>query len=72
MPTLEKSKLGQHARRELTRVGMFDEDADYGPDFAECIVATAETFATRYGHSGGSAELGAQLLGHLLRFEPLP
>jgi hypothetical protein len=66
-----KSNLAQKAFDELTRVGMFGKDADYGPDFANAIVRTVETFATSYGHSGGSAELGADLLDRLLRGESL-
>lgn len=71
MPEVLTSHTAQAAQEELKRVGMFDEDADYGPEFAECIVLTIETFFTKYGHSGGSAELGTQLLEKLLRRERL-
>lgn len=67
----EISNMGQHARKELERVGMFSEDADYGPDFAECIIATVETFGAKYGHSGMSAELGLELVNRLVNRETL-
>lgn len=66
-----KSQLAQKALEELLAHNMFDADADYGPSFAACIVKTVETFFTTYGHSGGSAELGTQLLERLLRGESL-
>lgn len=65
------TNLGKHAKKELERVGLYSESADYGPDFSDSIVATVETFASSYGHSGGSAELGAQLLERLLRWQTL-
>lgn len=65
------SNLAKQGKAELERVGMYGEDADYGPPLADCVVATLETFATTYGHSGGSAALGADLLDRLLRGESL-
>lgn len=66
-----KSNLAKQAKEELEKHGMFEDDADYGPEFSNAIVATVETFATSYGHSGGSAELGTQLLERLLRGQSL-
>lgn len=63
--------LYDHAKRELKQAGLLDQNADYGPEFGLCILKTVETFSTRYGHSGGSAELGTQLLERLLRFQSL-
>lgn len=68
--TIEESNLVRHAREELRRAGLFDDDADYGPEFAEHIVNVVAIFATG-GHSGGSAALAIALLERLLCFEPL-
>lgn len=65
------TSMGAHALAELKRVGMFSEDADYGPDFAACVAATVETFGSLYGHSGMSAEMGLDLVNRLVHRETL-
>jgi hypothetical protein len=65
------TNMGAHALAELKRVGMFNDDADYGPEFAACVAATVETFGSLYGHSGGSAELGLDLVSRLIHRETL-
>lgn len=67
VPIVVTTEMGKFALSELKRVGMFDQDADYGPDFAEAIVKTVETFGASYGHSGQSAELGLELINRLIR-----
>lgn len=52
-----------HAKRELALVG---NDEDYN----QCIVEAVRAFA-RYGHSGGSAGVGIEILHDLLQFKNL-
>lgn len=59
------SNLVEHARRELTAIGQFEDD----PEFAESIVKAVEGFASYPGHSGSSAMIGAQMVFTLLCFE---
>lgn len=66
----EESNLVKHARRELRLAGMFDEDADFGPEFAEHVVGVIAKISEG-GHSGGSMELLRGLLDELLQFRPL-
>lgn len=61
------SNLVDHARRELTMCGQFEEDAV----FAQSLVAAVAAFDSYPGHSGSSAEAGIQMLGDLLRFKNL-
>lgn len=70
LPIAEERNLVRHAREELRRAGMFDADADYGPEFAEAIVDVIARFAS-WGHSGGSASLAIEILTRLLSFETL-
>ena len=56
----------EHAKAELERLGQTAED----PEFAASIVAAVEAFFT-YGHSGGSAEIGIEMLHDLLRGKAL-
>lgn len=58
--------LVEHAKRELDLCGQTAED----PEFANSLIAAVEAFAS-YGHSGGSAAVGADMLGRLLRYEQL-
>jgi hypothetical protein len=62
----DESNLVKHARRELELCGQTTED----PEFAASLVAAVEAFAS-YGHSGGSAAVGADMLYQLLRCRPL-
>lgn len=57
------SNLEEHARRELTRIGEEPEVIDW-----YCrVIAEYSTI----GHSGGSAEIAAEILYSLLKYEPL-
>lgn len=58
--------LVEHARRELTLCGQFKED----PEFSESIIKAVAGF-TSYGHSGGSAAVGIEMLHDLLQYKPL-
>jgi hypothetical protein len=58
--------LVEHAKRELTLNGQYEED----PAFAESLINAVEAFA-EYGHSGGSASAGIYMLNELLQFKPL-
>lgn len=66
----ETSNLVQHARRELQRLGIGDEDADYGGALEGAVMELIEVFA-RQGHSGYSAAMTISLFTPLARFEPL-
>ncbi len=64
------SSLVLHAKNELQRAGLFDEDADYGGELGKAILCIVEKFSEQ-GHSGGSAEATVEILSKLLRFQPL-
>lgn len=64
------SRLIEHAAKELTRVGLFDNDADYDGELAISAMELIMVFA-RQGHSGGSAELTIDLFTKLARRETL-
>lgn len=64
------SRLIEHANKELTRVGLFDEDADYGGMLGEGVMELITVFANQ-GHSGMSAEMTRQLFHKLSNFEDL-
>lgn len=64
------SSLVLHAKNELQRAGLFDEDADYGGELGKNILSIVEKFAEQ-GHSGGSAGATIEILGKLLRFHTL-
>lgn len=68
--TDKESNLVKHARRELRLAGMFDNDADFGPEFAEHVVGVIAKISEG-GHSGGSMELLRGLLNELLQYRPL-
>ncbi len=57
------SNLVDHAKRELALAG--NDEA-----FDNSIIKAVEAFAS-YGHSGGSASVGIQLLNDLLQFKNL-
>lgn len=64
------SNLIQHARSEMTRAGLFDEDADYGGAHAKAVMELIETFAGQ-GHSGMSATITLRLFYDLAQFKPI-
>lgn len=59
----EESFLVEYAKRELALAGN-------DQDFNDCIINAVREFA-RYGHSGGSAEAGIEILHELLQFNNL-
>lgn len=64
------SNLLNHAKREMQRVGLYDENADYGPAIAECVEELIRTFS-KQGHSGGSAQKTMELFNELVRYRNL-
>lgn len=66
----DSSPLVSYARDEMQRAGLFDPDADYGGMLAESVLNVVRVFADS-GHSGMSAALALDVLGKVLRFEPL-
>lgn len=64
------SKLAGHARYELRRAGLFDDDSDYGGMLGDAVLALIRVFAAQ-GHSGMSASLTRQLFAILSDFKPL-
>ena len=58
--------LEEHAIRELTMCGQYQED----PEYSESIVRAVREFAS-YGHSGGSASIAREQLHALLGFKTL-
>jgi hypothetical protein len=66
MTVKEESNLVRHARAELERCGQTAED----PEFSESLIKAVEAFAS-YGHSGGSAMCGIDMLTRLLNFKTL-
>lgn len=68
--SVKESPLVTHARRELRLAGLFDEDADYTPRFAERLVDVIRLIDT-CGHSGASLEKTRDILNILLSNEAL-
>lgn len=64
------SNLVRHARMEMSRIGLYDEDADYGGMLAQAVEDLIRMFAAQ-GHSGGSAFMVRELFNQLTNFEPL-
>lgn len=62
--------LVDYAQKELSRAGLFDEDSDYGGMLGGACLAIIEIFASQ-GHSGLSASITTEIVGKLMRFEPL-
>ena len=67
---LFESNLEDHAKDELARAGLFDQDSDYGGMLADAVMMLVKAFADQ-GHSGCSAEMATQLFNKLSRFENL-
>lgn len=62
--------LIEHANRELTLAGLFDEDSDYDGMLGKSALELIEVFA-KQGHSGYSAMLTRDLFSKLSNFENL-
>lgn len=65
-----ESNLVAHARHELTRAGLFDDDSDYDGMLGDATMEIIRLFAAQ-GHSGMSAALVIDLASRLMRYEPL-
>lgn len=64
------SNLVNHAQKELTRVGLFDKDADYDGMLGDAVLELITVFAAQ-GHSGYSAQMTRELFYKLSNFEEL-
>lgn len=64
------SNLIDHAKREMTLAGLFDDDADYNGAHAPAVMELIETFA-KQGHSGASAAITLGLFYNLAQFKPI-
>ncbi len=62
--------LINHAKEELTRVGLFDKDSDYDGMLGNAVLELITVFA-KQGHSGMSAEMTRELFYKLSGFEKL-
>ena len=62
--------LVEHATKELTLAGLFDADSDYHGMLGTAALDIVKLFASQ-GHSGMSASIVTELVGRLMRFEPL-
>lgn len=66
----EESQLITHARRELQRAGLFDEDSDYGGMLGTSVMKLIEAFDGE-GRSGYSAMMAISLFRRLAQFQNL-
>jgi hypothetical protein len=68
---MDMSNLTDHARTELTRIGMVDDGTDdINATMTRHLLDMVAQFAEA-GHSGASAEYARDLLHSLLAFKPL-
>jgi hypothetical protein len=64
------SNLTDYATKELTLAGLFDKDSDYDGMLGTAALDIVKLFASQ-GHSGMSASIVTDLVGRLMRYEPL-
>ena len=64
------SNLVDHATKELTLAGLFDKDSDFVGMLGCSALEIVGVFA-KQGHSGMSASIVTDLVGRLMRYEPL-
>lgn len=62
--------LTEHAKDELTRAGLFNQDSDYDGMLGTAVLELIEKFAAQ-GHSGYSAHLTIDLFQRLAKFQTL-
>lgn len=62
--------LESHAKEELDRAGLFDEDADYEGMIGKCVLELIQTMS-KQGHSGFSASWVRDLFNKLSNYENL-
>jgi hypothetical protein len=64
------SNLVEYAEKELNRAGLMDKGSDYDGMLGTAALDIVKLFSTQ-GHSGTSAEIVTELVGRLMRYEPL-
>lgn len=64
------SNLTDYATKELTLAGLFADDSDYDGMLGTAALDIVKVFASQ-GHSGMSASIVTDIVGKLMRFEPL-
>lgn len=64
------SEFERWAYEEIKRVGLFDEDSDYGGDLGQELMKLVKTFSES-GHSGSSAFMAASIFHQLTQWKPL-
>lgn len=62
--------LMEHAQKELELAGLLDEDSDYGGMLGTGALDLIKVFSEQ-GHSGQSAFMMTEIVGKLMRYEPL-
>jgi len=62
--------LESFAELELRKVGLYDEDSDYGGMLAEAVIELVRAFAAQ-GHSGFSAAQTIKIFSKVADYEPL-
>ena len=62
--------LTTHARNELERAGLFDDDSDYGGMLGDAVLVVVEVFS-KQGHSGFSAAMTIDILSKVLSYKVL-
>ena len=62
--------LTDYATKELTLAGLFDKDSDYDGMLGTAALDIIKVFASQ-GHSGMSTSIVTDIVGRLMRFEPL-
>ncbi len=68
--TIEESTLVTYARDELQRAGLLDKDSDYGGMLGTGALDLIKVFSDQR-HSGQSAFMMTEIVGKLMRYEPL-
>lgn len=66
----EPCPLNSHARTELEKAGLFDEDSDYNGMLGDAVMKLMDAFSGQ-GHSGFSAMLTLDLFNRVAKYEAL-
>lgn len=64
------SNLVEHAKYELQRAGLLDDDSDYDGMLGKAALEIVEVFA-KQGHSGYSAMMTIDIVTKLMSYQPL-
>ena len=62
--------LMEHARTELERAGLMDEESDYGGMLGTAVLELVEKFSDQ-GHSGFSAVMALDIFSKVAAYQPL-